>query len=80
MKNYFRFSVFIPCDPNQTDRIIRYIATQPGNHFVGMGRSKTPTITKEDGSAFYDADYVVIPGRRIGCAGVLMPPLSPTVR
>ncbi len=63
MKNYFRFSVFMPCDPNQTDRIIRYIATQPGNHFVGMGRSKIPTITREDGSVFYDADYTFTPGK-----------------
>jgi transketolase len=63
MKNYFRFSVFMPADPNQTDRIIRHIAVQPGNHFVGMGRSKTPTITREDGSVFYDADYVFTPGK-----------------
>jgi len=63
MKNYFRFSVFMPADPNQTDRIIRHIATHAGNHFVGMGRSKTPTITREDGSVFYDADYVFTPGK-----------------
>lgn len=63
MKNYFRFSVFMPADPNQTDRIIRHIAVQPGNHFVGMGRSKTPTITREDGSIYYDADYVFTPGK-----------------
>ncbi|CAK8722002.1 Transketolase 2 [Candidatus Electronema halotolerans] len=63
MKHYFRFSVFMPADPNQTDRIIRHIAVQPGNCFVGMGRSKTPTITKEDGSIFYDADYVFRPGK-----------------
>ncbi|HIP38174.1 MAG TPA: transketolase [Desulfocapsa sulfexigens] len=56
-QNYFRSSVFMPADPNQTDRIIRYIATEPGNVFVGMGRSKTPVITKEDGSAFFDTDY-----------------------
>lgn len=55
--NYFRSSVFMPADPNQTDRIIRYIATEPGNVFVGMGRSKTPVITKEDGSVFFDTDY-----------------------
>jgi transketolase len=63
MKNYFRFSVFMPCDPNQTDRIVRYVATQPGNFFVGMGRSKTPTITREDGSVFYDAHYTFTPGK-----------------
>ena len=63
MKNYFRFSVFMPCDPNQTDRIVRFVATRPGNFFVGMGRSKTPTITREDGSVYYDADYVFTPGK-----------------
>ena len=63
MKNYFRFSVFMPCDPNQTDRIVRFVATQPGNFFVGMGRSKMPTITREDGSVFYDADYTFTPGK-----------------
>ena len=56
-QNYFRSSVFMPADPNQTDRIIRYVATVPGNVFVGMGRSKTPVLTKEDGSVFFDADY-----------------------
>lgn len=63
MKNYFRFSVFMPADPNQTDRIVRYIAAHPGNHFVGMGRSKTPTITDEEGGVFFDSDYVFTPGR-----------------
>lgn len=62
-KNFFRFSVFMPADPNQTDRIIRCIATEPGNHFVGMGRSKTPIITTEEGKPFYDTDYVFTPGR-----------------
>jgi transketolase len=63
MKHYFRFSVFMPSDPNQTDRIIRHIAVTAGNHFVGMGRSKTPTLTHEDGRVFYDADYVFTPGK-----------------
>lgn len=56
-QNYYRSSVFMPADSNQTDRIIRYIATEPGNVFVGMGRSKMPMVTKEDGSVFFDADY-----------------------
>ena len=56
-QNYFRSSVFMPADPNQTDRIIRYIATEPGNVFVGMGRSKMSMITKEDGTLFFDANY-----------------------
>lgn len=63
MKNYFRFSVFMPADPNQTDRIVRYVASAAGNHFVGMGRSKTPVITTEKGDPFYSADYTFVPGK-----------------
>lgn len=56
-RNYFRSSVFMPADPNQTDRIIRYVATEPGNIFVGMGRSKLPVILKEDGTEYFDENY-----------------------
>ncbi|MCM8760251.1 MAG: transketolase [Candidatus Omnitrophica bacterium] len=57
LRNLFRFNLIIPADPNQTDRVIRYIAGERGNWFVGMGRSKTPIITKEDGSVFFDEKY-----------------------
>lgn len=63
MKNYFRFSVFMPADPNQTDRIVRYAAVNPGNFFIGMGRSKTPIITDENGEIFFGTDYVFTPGK-----------------
>jgi transketolase len=62
-RNFFRFSVFMPADPNQTDRIIRFAATHPGNVFVGMGRSITPVILKEDGAPFYDARYIFQAGK-----------------
>jgi transketolase len=57
LRNFFRFSVLAPADPNQTDRITRYVATHAGNFFVGMGRSLTPVITREDGAPFFGADY-----------------------
>lgn len=60
--NLFGFSIFMPADPNQTDRIVRYVAINPGNAFVGMGRSKLSIITTKDGKPFYDADYVFRPG------------------
>ncbi len=62
-RNYFRSSVFMPADPNQTDRIIRYVATHPGNVFVGMGRSKMSMICKEDGTPFFDKDYTFEAGK-----------------
>jgi transketolase len=61
--NLFGFSIFMPADPNQTDRIVRYVATNPGNVFVGMGRSKLSIITTEDGKPFFDADYMFRPGQ-----------------
>lgn len=46
-----------PADPNQTDHIIRYIASHYGNFYIRMGRHKFPIITKENGSPFYDQRY-----------------------
>lgn len=63
LRNFYRFSVFAPADPNQTDRMVRYVATHPGNFFVAMGRSKTPVITREDGSPFFGNGYEFLPGK-----------------
>lgn len=59
----FNTMVIEPADPNQTDRIIRYIASHYGNFYVRMGRHKFPIITKEDGTPFYDANYKYEYGR-----------------
>ncbi len=63
LQNLFGFSVFMPADPNQTDRIIRYIATHPGNYFVGMGRSKLIPVTHENGELLFGDSYEFIPGK-----------------
>ncbi len=63
LNNLLGFSIFMPADANQTDRIIRYAVKQPGNIFVGMGRSKFPTILNENGEPFYGKDYVFQPGK-----------------
>jgi len=49
--------VIEPSDANQTDHIIRYIASHYGNFYVRMGRHKFDVILKEDGSVFYDENY-----------------------
>lgn len=54
----FNTHVMEPADPNQCDRMIRYVASHNGNFYVRMGRHKIPTLTKEDGSLLFDADYV----------------------
>ena len=56
-RNIFGMKLIIPADPNQTDRVIRYITSNPGNYFVGMGRSTTPVITDIDGKPFFAGDY-----------------------
>lgn len=76
MRNYFNFQVFIPADPNQTDRVIRHVATTAGNHFVGMGRSKMGMVLAEDETPFFGSGYTFTPGKgdwvRRGAAGTII--------
>lgn len=58
MLGLFHTQVIEPADPNHCDRIIRYVASHHGNFYVRMGRHKIPTLTKEDGSLFFDKNYV----------------------
>lgn len=53
----FNTHIIEPSCPNQTDKIIRYIASHYGNFYVRMGRHKFPIITKENGEVFYDENY-----------------------
>ncbi|WP_457755653.1 transketolase [Thermodesulfatator indicus] len=61
--NLIGLEIYFPADPNQTDRIIRYVAKSKGNVFVGMGRSKLPVILNEAGEPFFGKDYVFTPGK-----------------
>ena len=51
------YRAIVPADPNQTDRAVRHAATNPGNYFIAMGRSKLAVILKEDGTPFFDENY-----------------------
>lgn len=57
MKNLYHFQTIVPADPNQTDRVIRYITGKYGNFLVPMGRSKLDNITDADGKIFFGEDY-----------------------
>ena len=57
MNNLFGFKTLLPADPNQTDRATRYMAATQGNFYLGMGRSKLPTILNEKGAPFFGDEY-----------------------
>lgn len=59
----FNTMVVEPADPNQTDHIIRYVASHYGNFYVRMGRHKFPVLTKPNGTPFYDESYKYEYGR-----------------
>ncbi len=63
LNSTFGWKVFTPADPNQTDRIVRWMATHRGNHALVMGRSKLPVATREDGTPLFAGDYVFDPSR-----------------
>ena len=60
--NFFHFEIFVPCDPNQTDRIIRYVAQSKKPAFVAMGRSKIDIVKKPDGTPHWSDDKPFVPG------------------
>lgn len=57
LRNLPGFRFVIPCDPNQTDHIIRYVLKQPGNYVVGLTRSKLPVIKTRDQEIVFNEQY-----------------------
>jgi transketolase len=55
--NLYHFKVIIPCDPNQTDRAVRYAATEKGNFLIGTGRNRWPVILRENGKPLFGEEY-----------------------
>ncbi len=82
LRNIFGISIYVPADPNQTDRIVRHALTSSGMAFIGMGRSKLKTITDEAGEPFFGGDYQFTPGHldiiRNGTAGMVVAMGTPT--
>ncbi len=62
LRDFFGWRVFVPADPNQTDRVVRVAATLQGNVAVAMGRSKLPIILGESGEPLFGGDYEFVPG------------------
>ena len=57
LRNLFGFKLVIPGDPNQADRIIRFILNQPGNYVIGLTRTKLPIIKTENGAIYFNETY-----------------------
>lgn len=57
INNIPNFKIIIPADPNQADRVTRYITTMDSNVAVVVGRAKSPVIEGENGNAFFGGDY-----------------------
>lgn len=86
-RNLFNFRLILPADPNQTDRIIRWLIDKPGNYIVAMGRSKIPIIRNEEGGIFYPMDYSFEYGKadliragNQGCVLVCGTPVSKAIK
>lgn len=63
LANHPGWQTFVPADPNQTDAIVRYMATHYGNMHMPVGRSNLPIITKQDSNEpFFDVNYEFNPG------------------
>ena len=55
--NLFGAELYAPADPNETDRIIRYVASRHVPAFVTMGRSKLPTLATPEGQPALAGDF-----------------------
>ncbi len=60
---FFNTGVCEPADPNQCDRIIRFVAGTFGNFYVRMGRAKLPVLKDENGEILFGKDYKYKYGR-----------------
>lgn len=76
INNLFHFKAVVPCDPNQTDRAVRYAARTTGNFLVGMGRNRWPVLCDDDGRPIFGDKYTFTYGKmdmiRAGGNGALI--------
>jgi transketolase len=61
--NLFSFEVIVPCDANQTDRVVRYATAKAGNVLVAMGRNRWPVVVDGQGRPLFGEGYEFVYGR-----------------
>lgn len=63
LRNLYGFELYVPADPNETDRIVRFAIGRYAPIAVAMGRSKLPILTDESGAPLYGGSATFEPGR-----------------
>jgi len=56
-RNLYNFKTIVPCDANQTDRVVRYAAATKGNFLIAMGRNRWPIMYKADKKPVFGEGY-----------------------
>jgi transketolase len=62
-RSLFNFKAIVPCDPNQVDRAVRYIARTKGNFLIATGRNRWPVLYGKDGKPSFGEGYEFIYGK-----------------
>ncbi len=62
-RSLYNFKTIVPCDPNQVDRVIRYVASKEGNYLVAAGRNRWPVINDMTGKSLFGNGYAFEYGR-----------------
>jgi transketolase len=56
-RSLYNFKTIVPCDANQTDRVVRYAAATKGNFLIAMGRNRWPIMYKTDNQPVFGEGY-----------------------
>jgi transketolase len=62
-RSLFNFKAIVPCDPNQVDRAVRYIARTKGNFLIATGRNRWPVVCDDDGKPSFGEGYDFVYGK-----------------
>ena len=65
LRNTFGWKLVVPADPNQTDRVTRWMLGTPGCVCLAMGRSKIDVVVGEDGTPAFAGEYRFEYGRAV---------------
>ena len=57
-RSLYNFRTIVPCDANQTDRVVRYAAQTKGNILIAMGRNRWPVLYSEEEIPCFADGYV----------------------